>query len=399
VAIILLGLCALLMAACTNTNDGVTSSMAGEQQSIFDVFGQPAPHGASQLLGVTCPTVDRCWAVGTGPPVLIPTAGPAPAVIVTTDDGGISWSTQTAVLSGPSTLSAISCASGTRCMAVGDTEAPQLAGAVAVTDNAGRTWQQMDAPVDAVDLVGVQCRASICMVLATDGSNYWTATTNDGGMVWQRGGDLPTGFAGAGALVCPTPLSCLVAGYVPTGTGHAAGSIAHTSDGGGLWAPAAVPFGTGLLHDLSCPSVLLCLAVGTEATTISALTIGKGAILVSRDGGDDFSSVPAPPGIDDAFGVSCPSVLSCVAVGTVWTPTFPSTPLPSVVTTTNFTRTWKVPTASFVPAGLAGVACPSPTMCLAVGGDVVARMALPAVTLPTLPSTSTVPRDRGIPGR
>jgi photosystem II stability/assembly factor-like uncharacterized protein len=281
-------------------------------------------------------------------------------------------------ISTPSTLGAISCADGMHCMAVGEESGAAQTGAVLTTDDGGRTWRSASTPAGAVDLVGVSCsRASDCLVLATDGSSFWSATSGDGGSTWQRGGTLPAGFAGAGGVDCPTTSTCVVAGYVPTGPGHGTGAIETTADGGATWQSAAVPSGTGLLHSVACTSATECIAVGTTSTTDSDISPGTGTVLVASGTLATFTAATDPTDLDDGFGVSCPVAGACAAVGTFWTPDNPPTPVAGVVTTLDGGVSWTTPRTRYVPLGLASVDCPAPTSCVAVGGDVIARIALP----------------------
>jgi len=343
------------------------------------VVGQPAPSGTGGLEAVSCPSARDCWAVGTPPPTTSASAGvPAVLALDTTTDGGVSWHTLHVAVANPMELVGISCPDRADCIAVGAINGSgQLLGGVLATADGGRSWHSLAAPSGAVDLVGVSCTtAQRCMVLATDGSTYWSETTADGGRIWQRGGGLPAGFGGASGVTCTSSGTCLVAGYTSASPGKGTGAIAFSVDAGTGWAAASVPTGIGLLHDVSCGSALNCIAVGTLATSSTDVTPGRGAILTSEDGGQTWASVPPPPGVNDAFGVSCPTAKRCATVGTVWAPTNPPTPIGGVVTSRDGGASWKTPRAVYIPVGLVSVDCPVATSCVAVGNDVAARIAL-----------------------
>jgi photosystem II stability/assembly factor-like uncharacterized protein len=344
------------------------------------VIGHPAPGGTGQLEAVACPTARNCWAVGT-PPAAASASGGIPAMLVldTTTDGGISWHTLDVPVANPMELDGISCPDRSDCIAVGAINGSgQLLGGVLATSDGGRSWHSLDAPAGAVDLVGVSCAtAERCMVMATDGSTYWSELTADGGRIWQRGGGLPAGFGGAGAVTCTSAVTCLVAGYTSASPGKGAGAVAFTEDAGTDWAAASVPTGIGLLHDVACGTAMTCTAVGTLATSYTDVIQGRGAILASEDGGQTWASVPSPPGVNDAFGVSCPTARRCVTVGTVWAPTNPPTPIGGVVTSRDGGTSWRTPRARYIPVGLVSVDCPVPVSCVAVGNDVAARIVLP----------------------
>ena len=299
-------------------------------------------------------------------------------MIVGTADAGLTWAAEKVPIAGSATLSAISCPDDRHCLAVGYRSSPALTATVVATSDGGRRWHTAGAPEGAAELVGVSCRrAGHCLVLATDGSAFWSATTLDGGGSWQRAGSLTAGFAGAGGVDCPGALTCLTAGYVPTGPGHGNGAIELTTDGGASWQSASVPAGTGLLHAVACTADRACVAVGTSSTTTSGIAPAKSAVLTSSGGPATFSRARAPAAIGDAFGVSCHRTASCAAVGTGWTPTLVPAPIAGVATSIDAGAGWGTARTRYVPAGLAGVDCPTVTRCIAVGGDVIARIAMP----------------------
>lgn len=385
-ALPLLGLTVVVLAACGTAGAGSSVSGAtGGSPTVAAVTGQPAPSGTGALEAVSCGSATHCWAVGrsaTNSLAGLPAAASAPASVVmaATADGGLHWRAATVPVPDPTDLAAVDCPTATACMAVGaaDVHGP-LNGAVLVTVNGGRTWSMGTAPAAAVGLAAVHCAGpATCMVIATDGTSYWSATTTDGGQVWQRGGSLPLGFAGAGAMACTGPTACVVAGFTATAPGKGSGAVAYTDNGGATWAAATVPPGTGLLHGVSCPSATSCLAVGTTSTTTTDVAQAKGTALTSTDGGHTWSALAAPPGIDDAVSVSCPRTGTCVSVGTVWTPTNPPTPIGGVEATRDGGATWQPPEARYIPSGLTGVDCPTVTACVAAGNNVVARVTLPA---------------------
>lgn len=101
------------------------------------------PAGTVALAAVSCPTADRCVAVGGDP-----TAAHPAGVALTSSDGGASWTTG-AVPAGSGPLSAVSCPSASVCVAVG-------AGAL-VTFDGGRRWTAVPLPAGTGTLTGVSC--------------------------------------------------------------------------------------------------------------------------------------------------------------------------------------------------------------------------------------------------
>lgn len=368
----------------TGCSRRTASAAAASSAGSATVQGQPVPAGTGSLEAVSCGSAQACWAVGQAlSNVLTEPAstskGPSTVVIDATDDGGGMWKAEKAIVADPTDLADVACPDQHHCMAVGTADDNgSLVGAVLVTSNGGRSWKSMDAPAGSIDLSAIQCEtAGDCLALATDGSTYWSASTTDDGQVWQRGGTLPAGFDGLSGVACTDTQTCVTAGYTSVTTGKGTGAITVTDDGGETWAAATLPQGVGLLHDIACPSSLDCIAVGTRSTTTTDVAQGQGEMLSSTDGGHTWTTVAAPAGIDDAFGISCPTTSDCATVGTVWTSTKPPTPTGAVVTTADGGTTWHSPVSRYIPTGLTSVDCPTATSCVAAGNDVLAHIVLP----------------------
>ena len=337
-----------------------------------EATGQPAPAATVALSGVSCATHLLCWSVGTGA-----AAAPATGDVGTIDvsrNGGKTWSPEV-VPAVVQSLSAISCPTARRCLAV--RHATASAAAVVATRDGGVTWVLAHSPAGALDITGVQCTpAGGCLALATDGSVYSTASSNDYGETWTSGGDLPATLAGAGGLSCQSTQDCLVAGYAQTTPGSGAGALASSTDGGETWTSVTLPPGIGLLHGVAC-NPARCLAVGTTATNTSVVVPGKGVILQSVDGGVTWTTEAHSTSVDDAFAVSCTARVVCVIVGTVWIPVSPPTPVGGVITSSDGGRTWRPAKLQYVPESMAAVDCASAADCVAAGTNVLAHVALP----------------------
>ena len=311
----------------------------------------------------------------------LPSAHPAPSVVAVahTVDGGSSWLAEHVPVTSPTTLNDLSCPDARHCVAVGsaDVNGPLL-GAVLTTDDGGARWETEASPVGTVDLWAVACTtAAHCLSLATGGTTAWAIVTDDGGASWQRAGTLPAGFGAVTSVTCLNASVCLAAGSQAGAPGKGAGAVVVSTDGGTTWTAATVPPGTGLLHGVTCPAPTRCLAVGTASTTETDVAQAAGAFLASSDQGATWETIPAPSGIDDAFSVVCGTPSTCTAVGTVWTPTNPPTPIGGVVVTSDGGKTWSPPETRYVPSGLTSVTCASRTACVAAGNNVVARVVLP----------------------
>ncbi len=177
-------------------------------------------------------------------------------------------------------------------------------------------------------------------------------------------------------LSCTVAGICLVAGNTSTSTGHGQGTVALSLDAGVSWTAADVPSGTGLLQDAWCASATRCLAVGTTSDTVSDVVPAHGALLVSNDGGHTWFPSAAVQPVDDIFGVSCPSARDCVVVGTQWV-NHTSVGVGGVATSVNAGAKFTAAHTVYTPLSLIAVTCPTAFSCIAVGGDTVARIALP----------------------
>jgi photosystem II stability/assembly factor-like uncharacterized protein len=250
-------------------------------------------------------------------------------------------------------------------------------GAILSTKNGGATWVLERAPAGSLSVAGVQCSAAGgCLALITNGTVYSTASSNDYGQTWTAGGQLPATLLGAGGLFCERTLQCLVAGYAMSAPGVGAGALAGSTDGGETWTSATLPGGVGLLHGVTCEKSL-CIAVGTTATNDTVVVPGQGVILESTDGGVTWHAEAHSTAVDDAFGVSCTTHMTCVIVGTVWIPLSPPTPVGGVITSTNGGTSWRSAKLQYLPESVQAIDCGSYARCVAVGSDVLARIALP----------------------
>ena len=270
------------------------------------------------LTGVSCPTGNDCWAVGS--------ASSDSGVVVATTDGGTSWSTQTL----PSTvtqnppgsrivrLSSISCPTSNNCWAVGATSTSS--GVVVATTNGGKTWR-------------IQFTSS------------GLSGTDVGGLYTLNG------------IWCPTSSNCWSVG----GTSSNSGVVIATSDGGGTWKPQNLPGGVSTLSSVSCSTSSQCSATGASSSRV-------GVVVSTTDGGATWGLEMLPSAITQALpsghyglnGVSC-LTKSCVAVGAT------SSNSGVVLSTMDGGTTWSAPTLPGAAGLLNGVSCPTRSDCVAVG--------------------------------
>ncbi len=131
--------------------------------------------------------------------------------------------------------------------------------------------------------------------------------------------------------------------------------------GAATWTARQLPaMGQAPFFGISCPSVSLCVAVGAGNTVASSADPSAGAAAWSavNPGGSGL------PNQNEIKGVSCPSPQLCVAVsfeGLILTSTDP----------TGGVAAWSI--ADLNPSGpnthFYSVSCPSPSFCVAVGDD------------------------------
>jgi hypothetical protein len=258
----------------------------------------PEPGNASELLGVACTSSANCWAVGTYSP---------PAGEIDLNEV-LHWD--------------------------------------------GSTWAQVSVPSpagsatgDASVLFGVRCLvASDCWAVGISESNG--AATFDQALHWNGtkwsvvstptpGGSLTGDVNELLEVVCTASANCWAVGEFGTQTGAPllVNQMLHWN--GRKWALASVPNPAGSasndlnrLDSIRCTSATNCLAVGTDGTLSSPLTLVNQAL---QWNGTTWSqvSIPSPGGttgngtFNELDGLGCSSPANCWAVGSDGT--FPGT--------------------------------------------------------------------------
>jgi|GEM_PF-1599536 len=276
-----------------------------------------------------------------------------------------------------SVLGAIACSTASVCMSVGTyaTEAPFRSSFSDLWNGSGWTVKTPEVPAEAQgsELLGVSCTsANAC----TAAGEYISNETKEMALVdrwngseWKKQTAPNPTKATATRLndvSCSSSSSCLAVGYDLNGTGERepVGEIWN----GTSWSLQSVPGpskGKGArLQSLWCTSSSACTAVGWYEASTSLVGFGE------RWNGTSwtFESMPNPSGSERAFlnGVSCPTLISCTAVGFYDT---------SGGTKTLAMRwngsTWSIETTPNPVGGkspeLQRVSCFSYTECIAVG--------------------------------
>ena len=108
-----------------------------------------------------------------------------------------------------------------------------------------------------------------------------------------------------------------------------------------------LPVAGGGFHAIACPSTTDCVTVGQT-------TNGEGLVEVSNNGGASFTGESLPAGVPALFGVACPDVAHCYAVGGS-----------DFLASTDGGQSWSIQSTSGVD--LYTVACESDAVCVSSG--------------------------------
>ena len=336
----------------------------------------PVTSQRTVLSGVACTSTTACIAVGYF-------SNPAYTVTLAERWDGHHWAVQrTANVLNPTSpvwgvLNGIWCLSATSCTAVGYYDTSVVQRTLAELWN-GMTWSIQPTPnlpgKPANGLNAVTCRAANqCMA----GGNYLTGNGSGGPLAeaWNgRTWTITPTPAPAGArysylygVACPSAGVCLAVGY--SATGNTSRTLAEQWNGR-TWSikSASPPAGSAQsqLTGIWCRSARVCTAVGSTTGAVSARTLAQTWT------GSAWSITPTPnpavPLVSGLYGVSCPTLNNCVAVG-FYTNTSVTGPL---------TELWNGKAWSIVPAPippgrevaiLTSVSCVAAGNCVAVGSS------------------------------
>jgi hypothetical protein len=249
---------------------------------------------ATQLFGISCPSVALCVAVD-GNGYIASSSDPTnPA----------SWSMYH--VDGTTAIDAISCPTESLCVAVDG-----AGHALTSTDPNSGNWNVVTIDPDANGLTAVSCpSASLCVVTeaGVDAGDIVTSTNPTGDASAWNIADID-GSTALRSVSCPTTDSCVA--------GDDTGDILSSTDptgGVAAWATKNVD-GTNSISSISCPASIVCIAVDSEgnvltgslppfATTGSAGSIARNAATLN--------GTVNPNGIDVtdchfSYGVGSPS--------------------------------------------------------------------------------------------
>ena len=275
----------------------------------------------------------------------------------------------------------VSCASQSVCFAVGETGSDQF-----VRYTATHTTR-LEGPrgVRASTVNALSCAAATACVAVgttTQEANHgllalrwnrgrWSATRLPAG----PGRSLKQGHYELTGLSCPSTVMCIAVGQVEGLTTKRRGAIRPLLIrwDGRHWSSVPSPLTAGTLRSVSCASASACTAVGAE---------NKRSVVLRLDAGR-WRRVRLSPGDSRAVGsslasISCPTGISCLATGLINTPPHAAVPVTRVVALREAGGRWSTevpPVPALAPGDhrhkliddLTAVSCGAPGSCLGVG--------------------------------
>jgi hypothetical protein len=212
--------------------------------------------------------------------------------IEVTDDGGTTWTAGT-LPGGFLRFYGVACATGSDCVAVG--RGGSFGGTIITSADGGGTWTVTAAT--SRTMYAASCpTATHCVAVGP----YTVDTSDDGGQTWT---EQALTHEYLEAISCATATSCVAGGFDSV-SGAALAMV--SADGGASWTDQTVS-SNGNVSALACPAVNVCATAGDD---------GGPMIATTTDG-----STWSLPAVDASihgiygYGVSCPSVAWCIAVG------------------------------------------------------------------------------------
>lgn len=352
--------------SCMAVGSGPAEQWNGKSWSVVKIA---RPRGTTpDLLGVSCVRAGPCYAVGGN---FVRSVGSSVAELW----NGSKWSVQPVTLTtsaDSSLLNGVSCTTATNCTAAGFYHDPALADRALAEDFSIR-WQNVSPMpfngVSPTNLNGVSCaspRACVAVGRFQTSTGFESFAESWNGTSWTAPRLLAKPkITSVAAVTCTGVSNCVAVGSIATGTGSTSAPAAERWNGAG-WTlqkpPAPKGAARSFLFSISCPAKASCFAVGLR-TNFS----GQQRTLAEHWNGKTWQITPTPnPSGQQEIelnSVSCPSVSSCVAVGTVVEGTFAQ-----VWRGKSWKATSAVPNPkNAVRSQLDGVSCPSAGDCVAVG--------------------------------
>jgi photosystem II stability/assembly factor-like uncharacterized protein len=277
------------------------------------------------------------------------------AEIFRTTDGGKVWKQAANLPSfGTNFGLAVACSGVSQCEVAGYQNTSYTS--VLIGTSNGTTWKLQANPKDE-NFSSIACPAKlVCEAVGDNNSSLRTTTpiarTTDGGNVWHR----QSYSRDVSTVSCPTVDVC-VAG------GPEAGVI-YTHDGGAKWWPSRKANCSWDVQptQVACGSPTNCVAFGNQGRYG-----GRNLLMTTTDGGVNWTRRTVPKAVTQYSllrSVACATATYCVATGSDG----------ANVVTSNGGRTWRVQSrVSGVKGGLDKIACPTTSLCYALGNTVIFR--------------------------
>ncbi|MDA8057809.1 MAG: hypothetical protein M0032_07535 [Actinomycetota bacterium] len=363
---------ALVASACTSSTapanpPRTTANAPTSAQPWPRSFASSLLTGVTSVDALSCATAADCSAVAVGTTGRTPGAGATTTtttatsvgpVLLTTTDGGGRW-TRSAAPSPISFLSDLSCPT-TWCVAGGqELTGSGPTGVFVVRAGPTATWSTVGAPGGVTDVTTLTCLADQwCLAVGTSAFGPLALVSTDAGRSWALQGPLRNGAMSATSVSCTSPTACWAATYESSQPDHATGTVLATSDGGATWVPT-----TALPSGTGIVSAVACTpATSPPPGTPAAGGVGAGAgtSASSTTGSSTTTTVPATsPAVPDG---------NCVVAGTTGT-TFGDPRVGSAVllTSSDGGASWTPQAIGSSIASLTSVSCPTSSACVAAG--------------------------------
>jgi Putative Ig domain len=346
------------------------------------------PTSNDELLGVSCVSSKVCTAVG----YAVDESGNL-ATLIEKWNGSV-WTTMPSpnpADTSPDVLDAVSCASATRCMAVGQSSSQTL-----VESWDGKTWSILPSPNPGTSnnlLTGVSCVNAIsgssirCVAVGSDfQGGFQTLVESWNGITWSvvpsPSIDSASNLMG---ISCIRFRNCTAVGAA-TEAGNPLTLIEKWNGNSWSIVPSPNPENGGLLDGVSCVSAVSCFAVGSGNYSPARPT------LTEAWNGSSWSIVPSPNvgtatgDTNPLLGVSCSDSANCTAVGEF----YDGSENYALLETWNGTEWSIISTTSLGDATqIEGVSCLPSGICTAVGqafGQTLVETNALAITTTSLPS-------------
>jgi hypothetical protein len=285
-------------------------------------------------------------------------------------------------------FTSVSCSSDTTCTAIGSDQAAQSrANPVAAQWN-GSDWSLVQMPLPAgiysAQLTAISCSAAASCV-AVGSSIPWSGPALGlverwNGSTWAiQPAAVPAGnFSELSGVACLSDGPCVAVGWYWFNTWGQRALIEGWN--GTSWAIQAGPGARtmGSLDAISCSSPARCIAVGSQQTAS-----GISATLAEEWNGHGWTTRPTPNPAgalsDSLEAASCSSSRACTAVGSTLAYDGSWRPLAERWDGSTWAIEATPDPGSDAISSLSGVACPSTTLCLAVGSRQSGATSVPLV--------------------